>query len=251
MAVHEHFRRRGPARNGGHVELSQAPLHQQVGAAAAEHPVDHLLVFHGAGEAAEQHARPVDAPVVAGPVVADFRDTLAHGVGHFERLAERAAREYLDLDLTIGEELDLLGNALGGVLEQRPAAPRRGHAPLLCCARRHAGRAEADEQHCGRGNCRFGSHSGVPTFRFPHCVVTVRATRASGTRERRVLIPRIAAAVRPRPLRVVKSRRKRAGSLPVAAPRYSQDGASGKAGAVHIAFSPIQRAPPTMESGER
>ena len=182
VAVHEHLGRRGTAGNGGDVEFVHAPLHEQAGAAAAEHPVDHLLVFHGPGEAAEQHAGPVDAPVVAGPVVADLRDALAHGVGHFERLAERAAREHLDLDLAVCEELDLLGNALGGVLEQRPAAPRRGHAPLLCCARRRSGRAEAGEQRCGRGDCRFGSHAGFPSVSLP-CARVARQVHEGGGRQ--------------------------------------------------------------------
>ena len=202
VTVHEHLGRRGTARNGGDVELVQAPFHQQVGTAATEHPVDHLLVFHGAGEAAEQHAGPVDAPVVAGPVMADLRDALAHGFGHFERLPERAAREHLDLDLTVCEELDLLGDALGVVLEQRPAAPRRGHAPLLC-ARRQAGTRRAR-----RPALRLRRLSICFSFWLPHCVGAGRVSRAPNARKRRVSTPRIAAAVRPRALRVVKSRRK-------------------------------------------
>jgi hypothetical protein len=83
--------------------------------------------------------------------MADLGEAAPHAVGHPQSLADGAAREDLDLDAAIGQELDTLGEGPGADIHQRAAAPGGCHTPLVAVLRRGLW---CRQQRCRQKGCQ-------------------------------------------------------------------------------------------------
>ena len=148
--VHVDLVRVGAAGHPHHAELLHAPLAPHLDAAAGIDPVQQRLGRRRSDIAAEDRRGLVEAPVVAGPGMAGRRHLLLHRLGDLQRAADRSRGEDLELQLAAGQRIDLLGKALGKLLEMRAAGPRGGRSNGLL--RAGCGGCKKHHRRCRSGN---------------------------------------------------------------------------------------------------